>query len=107
MYWSPRQYPSLVGLSQAERRAILRSALNEHRRGYNIRYIVVVAAISALGILTVSSRFGAWLAAAPLSDWRKWVLLAPVSALIYGAYLWEVNGPMHTAVKKYLAHRNA
>jgi hypothetical protein len=107
MYWSPRRYPSLVGLSQAERHAILRSALNEHRRGYGVRYIVVVAAISALGILTVSSRLGAWLAAAPPSDWRKWVPLALVGALIYGAYLWEVNGPMHTAVKKYFADRNA
>jgi hypothetical protein len=107
MYWSPGQYPSLVGLPRTKRRAVIRSALTNYGRGDLIRYVVVVAATSALGIFISGSRFGTWLAAAPLSDWRKWTPLVVVIALVSGIYLWEVNNSIHTAVKKYLADKNA
>jgi hypothetical protein len=106
MYWSPGQYPSLVGLSRAKRRAIIRSALNEFGRWDRIRYVVVTGAISALWFYISGTRFGAWLSAAPLSDWRGWSPLVGVGAVVYCIYLWEVNTSTHTAVKKYLADRD-
>lgn len=85
MYWSPSQFPSLSNLTRAEREAILRSALKEHNRGYRIRYMVLVVAISALGMAVVDSGFGTWLARASMADWRKWAPLGTVVALIFGA----------------------
>lgn len=107
MYSSPRQYPSLVGRSRAARQAILRAALEEYGGRYRIRYAAVFVATAALGISVAASRLGTWLSAAPLSDWRKWAPLVAIIALIYGVYLLEVNGPVHTAVRKYFADRNA
>ena len=105
MYWSPNQYQSLAGLSRGERQAILRSAYKERSGWYRTQFLVASAATAALCIYAVKRGLGTWLASAPLSDWRKWAPLALVIVLVYGAYLWEVNGPLHTAVKKYLADR--
>jgi peptidoglycan/LPS O-acetylase OafA/YrhL len=101
MYWRPSQYPTLASLSRAERKATLRAALGEYGRGYRIRLFVLYMGASVLGFSVVGTSAGDWLAAAPVSDWRKWAPLVVFGALTYGLYLLEVNGSIHTAVKRY------
>jgi hypothetical protein len=36
-------------------------------------------------------------------DWRAWVLLFLGGAAFYGYLLWEINGPIHKAVDRYVA----
>jgi len=106
MYWSPAEYPILAGRTRTERDTIVRAAVKEHDRWSGGRYMALVVAVSVLGISASGSGLGAWLSAAPISDWRKWAPLAALGALVYGVYLWEVNGPTHTAVEKYLAAKS-
>ncbi|HEY7372541.1 MAG TPA: hypothetical protein VIF57_10315 [Polyangia bacterium] len=101
MYWSPRQFPSLAGRPHAEQTAIINTAIDEHGRGYRWRFIVLIAAIMA-GIPLSHRALVHWVAF-PL---RLCVELGLVIVVLGGYHLWQTNGTIYAAVKKYLAARN-
>jgi hypothetical protein len=98
MYWSIHQYPSLAGRPRAERQAIVQAALKEHRRSFGFRLLIVFVAVSAAAI-AASLRFSP---RADLYSWRTWIAPAAAALFVYGFLLIEINGGIHTAVKKYL-----
>ena len=101
MYWSIHQYPGLADRPRAERQAVVQAALKEHRRSFGWRLLVVFSAVSGAAI-------AASLRLSPRSDlynWRTWIAPAAAALFIYGYLLIEINGAIHTAVKKYLASK--
>lgn len=101
MYFSIHKYPSLAGRPRAERLAVVQAALKEHRRAFGWRLFTVFVGISAAAIaasLRLSPR-------ADLLDWRTWIAPAAAALFIYGYLLIEINGSIHTAVKKYVASK--
>jgi hypothetical protein len=98
MYWSIHRYPSLAGRPRAERQAIVQAALKEHRRSFGFRLLVVFAAVSA-GAIAASLKLSP---RADLLQWRTWIAPLAAAVFIYGFLLVEINGSIHTAVKKYL-----
>jgi hypothetical protein len=103
MYWSIHGYPSLAGKSRAQRQEILRAALKERGRVYGLRLLIVFVGVVAAA-MTASIRLSP---AARLLDWRTWIGPAIGALFIYAYLLVEINGSVHTAVKKYLAEANA
>jgi hypothetical protein len=99
MYWSIHGYPSLAGKSRGQRQEILRAALKERGRVYGLRLLIVFVGVMA-GAITASIRLSP---AARLLDWRTWVGPAVGALFVYAYLLVEINGSVHTAVKKYLA----
>lgn len=103
MYWTTYQYPSLAGRPRAEQKAIIRAALKEYGQGYARRFLIVTMAFLFAMIFVIRRYYPGY----PISDWRFWVLPFSFGALIRVYLLWETNGPIHEAVKKYLASRAA
>lgn len=103
MYWSSLQYPSFRKLPRAERQAVLQAALKKHGRGSSKRFFIVLAVIIMGAAVTGTRAFPH----ASLSDWHLWALLVAAGAVLYAYLLWEINGPMHRAVQKYLADRKS
>jgi len=101
MYWSIHRYPSLAHRSRKERAAIVQSAVREHGGWYRKRLLVAFAFV-AVGTMSIHRV----IRGASLLEWRAWVAPVVMGALLYGYLLWEINGAIHTAVKKYLAGRN-
>ena len=99
MYWSIHQYPSLADRSRAERQSIVNSALASYGGGYRRRFLVVLVAL-LIGAIVAGRTFAA---GASVSDWRFWVAPAVGGELAHAYILWEINGSIHAAVKKYLA----
>jgi len=98
MYWSIHRYPSLSGRPRAERQAIVQAALKQNRSSYGWRLLVVFAGITVAAIAAtfkLSPR-------ADLLSWRTWIAPAIGALFIYGYLLVEINGAVHTAVKKYM-----
>ncbi|HMF39424.1 MAG TPA: hypothetical protein VKQ32_01960 [Polyangia bacterium] len=103
VHWSINSYPSLAGRPRDERQAILRAALKQHGRVYGLRLLIVIAGV-VIGAIAASAR----LSPHPrLQDWRTWIVPVAGALFIYGYLLLEINGAVHTAVKKYLADRDA
>jgi hypothetical protein len=101
MYWSIHGYPSLAGKSRAQRQEVLRAALKERGRIYGLRLLIVF-----VGVVTASIAASIRLSpAARLLDWRTWIGPAVGALFIYAYLLVEINGSVHTAVKKYLAEQ--
>lgn len=103
MYWSIHQYPGLRDRPRAERQAIVQAALKAARGAFGRRLLVVFAAVVAASIaatLRVSP-------AARMLDWRTWIAPVCGALFIYVYLLAEINGSIHTAVKKYLTDKNA
>jgi hypothetical protein len=101
MYWSIHQYPSLAARPRAERQDIVRAALKQNRSSFGFRLLVVFAAIVAAAI-GAGSRFAP---SAGLLDFRTWIAPVAGALFIYAYLLVEINGAIHTAVKKYLANK--
>ena len=99
MYWSIHGYPDLAGKSRAQRQEILRAALKERGRVYGLRLLIVFVGVVAAA-MAASIRLSP---AARLLDWRTWIGPAAGALFIYAYLLVEINGSVHTAVKKYLA----
>ena len=101
MYWSAYKFPSLAGRPRAEQKAILDGALREFAQAYRRRFLIFFIA-DALACYLLFRLYPGY----PMSDWRFWIAPA-LGSLLGGAYiLWEVNGTVHEAVKKYIASRN-
>ena len=101
MYWSIHKYPDLAGRPRAERQAIVQAAVKEHRRSFGWRLLVVFSAVAG-GAIAASLRLSP---RADLYNWRTWIAPAAAALFIYGYLLIEINGPIHSAVKKYLESR--
>ena len=101
MYWTIHQYPSLAGRPRAERQDIVRAALKQNRSSFGFRLLVVFAAVVA-GAIGGGSRLAP---TARLTDFRMWIAPAAGALFIYAYLLAEINGSIHTAVKKYLASK--
>ena len=101
MYWSIHQYPSLAGRPRAERQDVVRAALKQNRSAFGFRLLVVFAAVVA-GAIAGGSKLAP---AARLTDFRTWIAPAAGALFIYVYLLAEINGSIHTAVKKYLASK--
>jgi len=103
MYWSIHGYPSLAGRPRAERQAILRAALKQHGRVYGLRLLIVFAGV-VIGTIAASTRISPH---ARILDWRTWAAPVAAALFIYVYLLVEINGAVHTAVKQYLADKDA
>jgi hypothetical protein len=101
MYWSIHQYPSLAGRPRAERQDVVRAALKQNRSSFGFRLLVVFAAVVA-GAIAGGFKLAP---AARLTDVRTWIAPAAGALFIYVYLLAEINGSIHTAVKKYLASK--
>jgi hypothetical protein len=101
MYWTSYQFPSLAGRPRAEQRAIIRAALKEHGQAYARRFLVVFIAL-IVGVVFVLPRVYPGFR---VSDPRFWIAPLVVGALIRAYLLWETNGAIHDAVKKYFASK--
>jgi hypothetical protein len=101
MYWSIHQYPSLAARPRAERQDVVRAALKQNRSGFGFRLLVVFAAVVA-GAIAAGSRFAP---TARLLDYRTWIAPVAGALFIYAYLLVEINGTIHSAVKKYLASK--
>ena len=101
MYWSIHRYPSLANRPPAERQAIVQAALKAHRRSFGFRLLIVFVAVS-VGAIAASLKLS------PRGDylnWRTWIAPAGAAVFIYAFLLVEINGSIHSAVKKYLAEK--
>ena len=101
MFWSINQYPEMRGRSSADRADILKSALSEHGRAFRWRLLIAFAVVVP-GIVWADTRH---FARVPLTDWRLWAVAIAGALAIYVYLLWEINGPIHAAVKKVAAAR--
>jgi fructose-specific phosphotransferase system IIC component len=103
IYWSIHQFPSLRDRPPAERQAVVQAALKAARGAFGVRLLVVFASVVAGAIaatLRISPR-------APMLDWRTWIAPACGALFIYVYLLVEINGTIHTAVKRYVTDKNA
>jgi hypothetical protein len=84
-----------------ERRRVLAAATAKFDKTYTRRFFVVVGLFLSTAVLD-----GALLPAYSYSDWRRWILPIAACAVFYVYLLWELNGPLHRAVRRHLADRS-
>ena len=101
MYWSIHQYPSLAGRPRAERQDVVRAALKQNSSSFGFRLLVVFAAVVA-GAIAGGFKLSPHVR---LLDFRTWIAPVAGAVFIYVYLLAEINGSIHTAVKKYLASK--
>jgi peptidoglycan/LPS O-acetylase OafA/YrhL len=98
MYFSSTNYPAMRGKDKRAVTALVTAALRQHDRWAKWRFWGVLALL-----LTLSIGLAAFDEALQLPDWFA-VAVALSGGLVFWVYLlWEINGPMHRAVQKYLA----
>lgn len=101
MYFNVDRYPALRGKPKSDQRAIILAALRRHDRWINKRILLVIC--SVLGLSGAGVQLARrYLAAA----WIDWAILLAAGLLFYGYILWEINGPVLRAIKKYVAEMN-
>ena len=101
MYWNAFQYPSLAGRPRAQQKEIIGGAIREYGQAYRRRFLIVLIAL-IFGLVYVIPRISLGY---PMSDWRFWIGPLGAGTLIRLYLLWETNGTIHEAVKKYVATR--
>jgi hypothetical protein len=99
MHLSINSYPSLRDRPRDERQAVLRAALKTHGRAVGWRLLSAFAAIAA-GMIAA---FDKGSHRVRVLDWRSLCVVAAAAVVLYAYVLWEINGPVHVAVKKYVA----
>jgi hypothetical protein len=99
MYFSTNQYPELRGKTGQEKSKILKGAIDAYARSTILRFWI------AVGILLASFWIPADFSSQEPSLWHEWIMAAITGLLFYAYLLFEINGPVYTAVRKYLKDR--
>jgi hypothetical protein len=98
MYWKSGDYPEFKSLEEAEQRRIVADALRARGCRVNWRFWIAGPVLVAGPV-----------AGAVLADWPLVGCLAAVvvsGPLLCAYLLWEVNGPVHRAVRAYLSRKS-
>jgi len=98
MYFSATQYPALRGQTKPAIRALITEALRRHDRWARWRFYGFMAALLVL-VVAHAIYETRWNPA----EWSGLAMALVAGLLFYLYMLWEINGPIHAAVMKYLA----